>query len=139
MTASEANSPETSAAPAFVILSDLHANHPAWALASRQMENVRAACARVLGFDPEIRLEPIGEMRALPGHETFFIPAALDFSLWERDALGQRIAEIIRPVADRGDDVVAGETVHGIHPLATAIPPAGNSRRAGSEASAICA
>src|ERR1700680_713953 len=93
MTASEVNSPETSAAPAFVILSDLQPNHPAWASASRQVEDVRAACARVFGFDPEIRLEPIGEMLAHPGRETFIIPAALDFSLWERDALGQRISE----------------------------------------------
>jgi len=41
--------------------------------------------------------------------------------------------------ANRSDDVVAGETVHGIHPLAIATPPADNSRRAGSGTSAICA
>lgn len=78
------------------------------------MENVRAASARVLGFDPEIRLEPIGEMRAHPGRETFVIPAALDFSLWERDALGQWISEKRREHPDvliHHDDVDPG------HPL----------------------
>jgi sirohydrochlorin ferrochelatase len=114
MTASEESSPETSAAPSFVILSDLQPSHPAWALASRQMQDVRVACARVLGFDPDVRLEPIGEMRAHPGRETFIIPAALDFSLWERDALGQRIAEERREhpnVLIHHDDVDPG------HPL----------------------
>jgi hypothetical protein len=114
MTASAVNSPETRAAPAFVILSDLQPNHPAWASASRQVEDVRAASARVFGFDPDVRLEPIGEMRAHPGRETFVIPAALDFSLWERDALGQRLAETRREHPDiliHHDDVDPG------HPL----------------------
>ncbi len=93
MTASEASSPEPAGTPVFLILTDLTPADSAWAPASVQLEDVRTACARVLGFDPDIRLESIGEMRAPPGRETFVIPAALDFSLWERDSLGQRIAE----------------------------------------------
>src|ERR1700688_769947 len=100
MTASEGSSPETGAAPSFVILSDLQSNHPAWASASRQVDYVGAACTRVLGLDPDVRLEQISEMRAHPGSETFVIPATLDFSLWERDALGQRIAETRRENSD---------------------------------------
>jgi len=81
------------ASPLFLILSDLPPHSPAWPLADAQIQAVRAACASVLGFEPDVRLVPIAEMAVQPEGETFVIPAALDFSLWERDSLGQRLAE----------------------------------------------
>jgi hypothetical protein len=93
MTASAESSFEKRRAPAFLILTDLRSSDIAWPCAAAQLDQVRAACAPVLRFDPEIRLANICDFSASPGSETFVIPAALDFSLWERDALGQRIAE----------------------------------------------
>src|SRR5579862_7679756 len=79
--------------PLFLILSDLPRRSQAWPLAEVQIGAIRDQCASVLGFEPEVRLAPIGEISAQPDGETFVIPAALDFSLWERDSLGQRLAE----------------------------------------------
>jgi sirohydrochlorin ferrochelatase len=93
MTASAENSLERRQAPVFLILTDLRPPDTAWPAAAAQLDDVRAACARVLGFNPEIRLTNINDFFGPPGSEIFVIPAALDFSLWERDALGQRIAE----------------------------------------------
>jgi hypothetical protein len=81
------------ASPLFLILSDLPKQTPAWPLAEAQTGAIRDECASVLGFEPDVRLVPAVEMSAQPDGETFVIPAALDFSLWERDTLGQRLAE----------------------------------------------
>ncbi len=102
------------ASPLFLILSDLPRHSPAWPLAAAQMGAIRDACARVLGFEPDVRLAPVGDMSAQPEGETFVIPAALDFNLWERDSLGQRLAEGRRNLPSaviHHDDVDAG------HPL----------------------
>ena len=114
MTASAENSFERRRSPAFLILTDLRPLDPAWPSAAAQTDDVRAACAPVLGFDPEIRLTNINDFSASPGSETFVIPAALDFSLWERDALGQRIAEQRRNHPDTliyHDDVDPGHSL----------------------------
>jgi hypothetical protein len=114
MTASAENSFEERRAPAFLILTDLRPIDTAWPSAAAQVEDVRAACAPVLGFDPEIRLANIGDFFACPGRETFVIPATLDFSLWERAALGQRIAEQRRSHPDTliyHDDVDPGHSL----------------------------
>lgn len=105
---------EETAAPVFLVLSGFDPSHAAWPLAAAQIEEVRAACARVLGFDPDVRLVPIGDVRAQPGGETFLIPAALDFSLWERDSLGQRIAEERR---NHSGAVIHHDDVDPCHPL----------------------
>ncbi len=110
MIASAGNSSD----PEFLILSDLRPHDAAWPLAAAQIEDVRAACARVLGFNPNVRLEHIGEMRTQPGRETFLLPAALDFSLWDRDSLGQRIAEERR---NHADTVIHHDDVDPGHPL----------------------
>jgi sirohydrochlorin ferrochelatase len=102
------------AAPLFLILSDLPRHSPAWPFAVAQMQAVRSACAGVLGFEPDVRLVPIAEMSAQPEGETFVIPAALDFSLWERDSLGQRLAEERRHHANA---VVHHDDVDPGHPL----------------------
>jgi hypothetical protein len=101
-------------APAFLVLSDLGAHCAPWPLATAQMDAVRAACAPVLGFEPDVRLVPIAEMSAQPGGETLVIPAALDFSLWERDLLGQRIAEQRRT---HPGNIVYHDDVDPGHPL----------------------
>jgi hypothetical protein len=107
MTASAANSSK------FLIASDLTPGHPAWPAASAQVEDIRQACARILGFDPCIALQPIENLVLEPGCETFVIPAALDFSLLNREALGQKLAEARRHpnTAIYHDDVDPG------HPL----------------------
>jgi hypothetical protein len=100
--------------PAFLVLSDLDPNSAQWPMATAQIDAVRSACAPVLGFEPDVRLTPAAEMSAQPGGETFVIPAALDFSLWERDLLGQRIAEERRTHPDNivyHDDVDAGHSL----------------------------
>jgi hypothetical protein len=102
------------ASPVFLILSDLPRHSPAWPLAETQIEAVRAACAPVLGFEPDVRLVPMAEVSAEPGGETFVIPAALDFSLWERDLLGQRLAEARR---NHANTVIHHDDVDPAHPL----------------------
>src|SRR5580658_7964512 len=106
--------PADSIAPAFLILSDLDPHSAQWPLAAAQMDAVRAACAPVLGFEPDVRLVPAAEMAAQPGGETLVIPAALDFSLWERDLMGQRIAEERRT---HPDNIVCHDDVDPGHPL----------------------
>jgi len=102
------------ASPLFLILSDLPRHSPAWPLAAAQMGAIRDECAGVLGFEPDVRLMPVGEMSAQPEGETFVIPAAFDFSLWERDSLGQQLAverRNLRNAVIHHDDVDPG------HPL----------------------
>ncbi|HLH41880.1 MAG TPA: hypothetical protein VKV74_02750 [Bryobacteraceae bacterium] len=77
-----------------------------WAL------EVRAACAKALGFDPDLRLNEAGEIWMGRGSETLVIPTALDMSLWEREAMGERVAE-----ARRGDKAVFHDDVDPGHPL----------------------
>src|SRR5260370_30813476 len=106
MTASAANS-------RFLIASDLAPGHPVWPAALTQVEDIRQACARILGFDPHIALQPIEELALEPGCETFVIPAALDFSLLNRESLGHKLAEARRHPNTEiyHDDVAPG------HPL----------------------
>ncbi|HEY1760399.1 MAG TPA: hypothetical protein VGG72_33805 [Bryobacteraceae bacterium] len=106
--------PDKSIAPAFLILSDLDPGSAQWPTAAAQMDAVRAACAPVLGFDPDVRLTPLAELSAQPGAETLVIPAALDFSLWERELLGQKIAEERRT---HPGNIVYHDDVDPGHPL----------------------
>src|SRR5580692_8236909 len=92
MTALAANSLQLDPAPEFLILSALQPDSAAWAQAAAQLDDVRVLCARVLGFEPKLRLAPGGKLRIQPRGETFVIPAAFDFSLWERESMGQQIA-----------------------------------------------
>src|ERR1700687_5816448 len=94
MIESAESSTEQNGAPVFLVLSDLWPHDEVWPQAQSQMEDVRLECARVLGFDPDVRLKPIDEWDVDPVRETFLIPAAFDFSLWERESLGQRIAAL---------------------------------------------
>ena len=100
--------------PRFIIVSDLAPQSAAWGVASTQItEDVHPACARVLGFTPDVRLAPIEDLPIEAGVETFVIPAALDFSLCQREVLGRLLGEARRhpDAAIHHDDVDPG------HPL----------------------
>ncbi len=114
MTALAANSLQLDPAPEFLILSDLQPDSAAWAQAAAQVDDVRALCTRVLGFRPNLRLTPAGGLRIQPRGETFVIPAAFDFSLWERESMGQQIATQRR---DHPDSVIHHDDVDPGHPL----------------------
>jgi hypothetical protein len=114
MTALAANSLQLDPAPEFLILSALQPDSAAWAQAAAQLDDVRVLCARVLGFEPKLRLAPGGKLRIQPRGETFVIPAAFDFSLWERESMGQQIAGQRR---DYPDSVIYHDDVDSGHPL----------------------
>src|SRR5580704_2096209 len=100
--------------PRFIIASDIAPHGPTWAAALAQMEEVRQACARVLGFDPDVQLAP---MEALPIEaelEIYIIPAAFDFSLCQRESLGRSVAEARR---QHPDAVIHHDDVDPGHPL----------------------
>jgi sirohydrochlorin ferrochelatase len=108
MIASAANSPE------FLIASDLLPGDASWPAASAQVEEVRAACAKILGFEPAVRLVSMTGEITPSRSEVFVIPAVLDFSLVLKARLGQLIAEARRAsprVAIHHDNVDVG------HPL----------------------
>ncbi len=100
--------------PRFIIASDVTPQSSVWALASSQVEEIRAACAGVLGFDPDVRLARMEEFPIEAGEEALVIPAALDFNICQREALGRLIGEARRRYRDaviHHDDVDPG------HPL----------------------
>jgi hypothetical protein len=75
--------------PEFLIVDDDHA-------AASQLDAIRAAIAPVLGFSPRIRIASTQGFSVRDRAETFVLPGALDFSLWEREELGRKIAEARR-------------------------------------------
>ena len=82
------------------------------ALAENFDGGLRAACAKALGFEPELRWTSQSEVWVDCGAETFVVPTALEMSLWEREAMGQRIAE-----ARRAGKLVFHDDVDVGHPL----------------------
>ena len=116
--------------PAFIIASDLRSLDPEWPAAVAQLAEVRAACAPILGFDPDLRLatlpahagdaEPEESLRgvlqkaARENSEIFVIPSTFDFSLWQRDALAQLLAEARR---DNAASVFHHDDIDLGHPL----------------------
>ena len=93
--------------PRFVIASDVGA-------LSSHAEEIRQACVRVLGFDPDVRISPLESLPIEAGMETFVIPAALDFSVIQREALGRVLGEARR---EHSDAVVHHDDVDPGHPL----------------------
>src|SRR5580658_7944130 len=89
---------------------------PQWSNMAALAENfdggLRAACAKALGFEPELRWTSQSEVWVDCGAETFVVPTALEMSLWEREAMGQRIAE-----ARRAGKLVFHDDVDVGHPL----------------------
>jgi len=116
--------------PVFIIATDLRAGDADWAASAAQIDEARAAAARVLGFEPDVALaslpvhagdaEPNESLRnvleraAREHSEIFVLPATLDFSLWQRDALGQLLAEARR---EHPGAVIHHDDVDPGHPL----------------------
>src|SRR5579871_4635666 len=92
MAASAVSSVESSNRPAFLIVSDLPPQSAAWSAAVDQLADIRATSARVLGFEPQVQLASIEQIRSTAS-ETFVLPASFDFGLCDRERLGQEIAE----------------------------------------------
>jgi hypothetical protein len=113
MTASAGSWPERSASPRFIIATDVRPLDAAWSTSEAQIEDIRQACAQVLGFDPDVQLAWFEDLRVEPGRETFVIPAALDFSLCQRESLGHMLAEARR----HPETVVHHDDVDCGHPL----------------------
>jgi sirohydrochlorin ferrochelatase len=108
MIASAANSPE------FLIASDLEPGDASWPAAESQAEAVRASSAKILGFDPAIKLVSLADGFTPSSLEVFVIPAVIEFSLLQKERLGQMIAEARRAspnLSVHHDDVDIG------HPL----------------------
>jgi sirohydrochlorin ferrochelatase len=93
----------------FLLATDLRPQDRAWREATTQADQVRQDCARILGFEPDVQVvampvpresEPAASLRqaieeAAGGgcEEIFVLPAALEFNLWQREMLGQLLAE----------------------------------------------
>ncbi len=116
--------------PAFIVATDLRPCDPAWPSAVAQLDEIRTACTRVLGFEPELHIasmrmhagdsefpesvESVLRDAARSSQELFVLPGTLDFSLWQREALGQLLAGTRREhpgTAIHHDDIDLG------HPL----------------------
>ncbi|MGH9666857.1 MAG: hypothetical protein ACRD9L_20735, partial [Bryobacteraceae bacterium] len=97
-----------SAGCTFLLATDLLPREPAWRKAAAHA--AAAACAPILGFEPAVRLAAVGgylELRAGAGSlgaaiareiddgvgEVFVLPVALDFNLFQREAVGETIGE----------------------------------------------
>lgn len=79
-----------------------------------QVEDIRRDCARVLGFDPDVRLAASDALPIEAGGETFVIPAGLEFNLCQRESLGRALAEARRGQPDtviHHDDVDPGNAL----------------------------
>jgi hypothetical protein len=120
-----------SAAPAFLLATELQPDEPAWREAEAHAGAVASSCASILGFEPAVRLAAIsaiperhegeasllmsiGEAVAAGANEIFVLPTALDFNLFQREMIGHLLAEARRLFPDaviHHDDVDPG------HPL----------------------
>ena len=117
MSESAENSPEPAGCPVFIITTDLRPHDAAWPSALDQVREVRAACARILGFDPAVRLAFLDDAAITPvpdAREIFLLPAPLDFSLWQRSAFGQLVGEWRRKFPNA---VIHHDDVDPCHPL----------------------
>jgi sirohydrochlorin ferrochelatase len=118
--------------PAFILASDLLPHQPDWTRALAQAESLVDPVARILGFAPNVRLASLathpgedsagenGLDRVLDGEaqsgasEIFVLPASLDWSMWQREALGRAIAEFRRR---HGNTAVFHDDIDPGHPL----------------------
>ncbi len=84
--------------------------------AGRLAEGLIEPCAAILGFTPQIISRPLVALGDPPddADEVFVLPVCLDFSVWEKEALGQTLAEWRR--AGTGIAVHA-DSVDLAHPL----------------------
>jgi sirohydrochlorin ferrochelatase len=91
----------------------LHCGDAAWSKASEQACAVADESEKILGFRPAVTLAPIDSLAldAFGAEEVFVLPVALDFNLFQREALGRAIGEARRShpqIALHHDDVDPG-------------------------------
>ncbi|HUJ23270.1 MAG TPA: hypothetical protein VLX58_17175 [Bryobacteraceae bacterium] len=115
----------------FVLASSLFPGQPDWVRAEAQAGSLAEPAGRILGFTPRVRLASLAndpaidagerdvervlrEEAARDAGEIFVLPAALDWNLWQREALGARLAEFRR---ERPDTLVFHDDVDPCHPL----------------------
>ncbi|HLN02041.1 MAG TPA: hypothetical protein VK335_22305 [Bryobacteraceae bacterium] len=118
-------------APAFILATDLLPNQTDWNRALAQAESLAEPVARIVGFSPRVRLaslavhpgEDAGECAlrqvldseaASGAHEIFVLPTSLEWSVWQREAFGQMLAEFRRRQANV---TVFHDDVDPCHPL----------------------
>jgi sirohydrochlorin ferrochelatase len=103
--------------PAFVIATDLEAGEPSWPAAEAQVVQIREESARILGFEPQVTLAapPWCTFPSVP--EVFVLPAPLEFSLLQREALGRALTETRR---ERPEITIHHDDVDPGHPLVVA-------------------
>jgi sirohydrochlorin ferrochelatase len=104
---------------AIILATDLEPHEPAWPQATLQAQSVAAACAPILGFEPTVRLAQIPALAEAiadqsQASEIFVVPTALDFNIWQREAIGQVLAEARR---SHPDTAIHHDTVDPCHPL----------------------
>ena len=110
------------ASAAFLVASDLDPRSLIWQSAEAQLCAIASSCAPILGFEPELRLAPLGEQleesicrAATDGAEELFVlPAAFDLNLLQREALGRVLSEARRRhphLALHHDDVDPGHSL----------------------------
>lgn len=100
---------------AFILVTDLQLHENARREAEGQARAVAEACAPILGFDPVVRLATHDSLaEAIDAPENFVLPLALDFNLFEREAIGRVLAEARRYHPDfvvHHDDVDPGDSL----------------------------
>jgi hypothetical protein len=104
------------------VASDLDPRSLIWQLAKAQLRAVASSCASILGFEPELRLAPMGEpleegicrASADGAQELFVLPVALELDLFQREALGRVFSEARRShphLVLHHDDVDTGDSL----------------------------
>jgi sirohydrochlorin ferrochelatase len=100
---------------AFILTTDLQPHEMAWRDAEVQARTVAEACAPILGFEPVVRLATNDSLAdGMVASETFVLPVALDFNLFQREAIGRVLAEARRYRPDivvHHDDVDPGHSL----------------------------
>jgi sirohydrochlorin ferrochelatase len=100
---------------AFILTADLQPHDAAWRSTESQARAVAEACAPILGFEPVVRLATVDSLgEAIDAAETFVLPVALDFNLFQREAIGRALGEARRNRPDiviHHDDVDPGNSL----------------------------
>ncbi len=60
------------------------------------VDELTRALAPVLGFEPDVRVSTLDSLPVTASGEVFVLPASLEWNLFQREALGHRLAEARR-------------------------------------------
>ena len=112
----------------FLIASDLRPGNPAWPAAQGQAAAIAGEASRILGFLPDVKLVSLDQNAFCGAPEIFVLPAPLEFSLLQREALGRVLTEARRAnpaVTFHHDDIDPAHPLIVTALAATAANPAG--------------